>query len=102
MSYLLVKHNENKEYSLGYSLAYFAPKEEEFSPLLVKGDILDVVFEINREGGKLKHDFYGGVEVIVLGNPPIKEKNAIVANVERLNLSSRWVKYAMALEGDRF
>ena len=101
MSYLLIKHNENKEYSLGYSLAYSLPKEEDFFSLLDKVDFLDVIIEINKQGGTLKNDFYGGVELIVLGNLPEKEKQAINANVERLNLSSRFVKYAMTLEGNR-
>ena len=102
MSYLILKYNSNKGYSLGYSIKDIAPEEKEVLPLFKEGDFQDVILEINKQGGTLRNDFYGGVEVIVLGEPPLKEKNAIIANVERLNLSSRFVKYAMCLEGNRF
>ena len=102
MSYLVLKYDSQGNYTLGYSLEYTKPEEKDILPLLEEGDFQDVILEINKQGGKLKNDFYGGVELIVLGNPPEKEKNAIHSNIDRLNLSSRWVKYAMSLEGDRF
>jgi len=102
MSSLLVEYSLEKKYNLSFSLNFQNYQEEEFFSLIKKGDIQDVIIEINRDGGKLKHDFYGGVEVKILGEIPVKDKQAILANVERLNLASRCVKYAMALEGSRF
>jgi hypothetical protein len=90
MNSLLIEYHP-----LGYDLFYsynpsFSEKETPkiFLPLIEKGDVFDVLISINSSGGKIKNDFYGGVELIVKGEPPKKELDAIRSNIERLNLSS--------------
>jgi hypothetical protein len=104
MNSLLIDYH-SKRYDLSYYYNSKFLKEESqknFIPLITNGDVFDVLIQINSSGGKIKNDFYGGVELIVKGEPPIKEVEAIRSNIERLNLSSRWVKYSMSLMGDGF